>query len=469
MSTDRQALTPAPTYSVHKKQREVLESDARYIVQEWGRRGGKNITSVIGRIEHARAPWQSPWGTDDPEQGKTWWVGPSYDQAYKYGYEKLKSAIPDRWIESKSRSEPYEINLINGWTFEFRTFDHPETLQGAGVDDLLIDEADYMPDNLWYDDLEPMLMDTMGRLTAISKPVRPGSWYQLLADRGQSPDWPQHFYSHATSAQNPFIEEDPEDKRGTMPDAKFKQQYLAELPDDGGQVFSKLGERMFHGEYELHGELLGDGSGVTGEVYAPEDDCVPPFSVGADFAQSRDYRVTIALDAEGKLVYFKRSQNESWADIQAHLEGVHAKYPGVVVPDATRDNKIISDLWNAGVELEPTKFSKQEKKQLIEDLITVFEQDELVAPDSPKVERVKMEMRVLEKEVTGSGYSKYHAPESEYDDCVDALALAYRGLDDVEAASATASVGEDDTDPRGTNNLNEIAKEISRGRRNKWK
>lgn len=60
-------------------------------------------------------------------------------------------------------------------------------------------------------------------------------------------------------------------------------------------------------------------------------------------------------------------------------------------------------------------------------------------------------------------------PTGAHDDMLDAIELAVRAVDFGTAASTTASVGEERTDPRGTNNLNEIAKEISRSRRNKWK
>lgn len=447
--TDAQPLAPGPRYTVHDKQQAVIESDARYKVLEWGRRAGKNITAIIELIEYGRAPWESRWGGDDPENTLVWWVARSYDQAEKYGFRPMLAALPGQWIAGEpKRSPPYEIQLTNGVRYEFRTYDHPETLQGAGVDRQVIDEADYMKDALWYDDLEPMLMDTKGAALFISKPVRPRSYFQQLAERGRSSAWPEHFYSHATSADNPFIDENPEDKRGTMPDHKFRQQYLAELPDDGGQVFSKLDERFFTADYPLHGEVI-DG---VGEVIGNPEDFTAPFVVAVDFARSRDYRVTGVVDSNGRLCYFKRAQNEGWGEIQAHVEAVADQYPGPVVPDASRDNKIISDLWHSGLDIHPVKFSPQRKVELIENLIVAFENGVLSAPDIPELDQLRTELRMFEKEVTASGYTRYNAPENGHDDCVDMLALAVSALGTGGIPMTSASVdGTDDSDEVTTN------------------
>jgi len=430
-TTERRPLTPAPTFTVHEKQREVIKSDARYKVLEWGRRGGKNIIACIERIEYLRKPWEYDWGRDNPANGTTWWVGPSYDQANKYGFDKLESAVPDEWIEYRKYTKPRELGFVNGWTVEFRTFDKPETLQGAGVDDMVIDEADYMPNSLWYDDLEPMLMDNSGRAMFISKPVRPRSYFRKLADRGKSSNWSDNFYSHATSADNPFIDEDPMDKRGTMPEAKFKQQYLAELVDDGASVFKKLDERLFTGEYSMRGELTGSGHNVTGEVWRPVAQCTPPYVVAADFARSQDFRVTGALDASGQLCYLSRSQNEGWDTIFEDLKRAANDYPGVLVPDASRDNKIVSDLAAEGINVKPTKFSPKKKRNMYDNLITRVENSELTLPDIDAMDQVYIEMAEMERDVTPSGYTRYNAPSDGYDDCVDMLALAASQLDNV--------------------------------------
>ncbi len=43
----------------------------------------------------------------------------------------------------------------------------------------------------------------------------------------------------------------------------------------------------------------------------------------------------------------------------------------------------------------------------------------------PPMDTLGEEMRLLEKEVTSSGYTKYHAPDSGHDDTVDALVTEY--------------------------------------------
>ncbi|WP_135363455.1 phage terminase large subunit [Halosimplex halophilum] len=439
-------LQPAPQYSVHETQREVLQSDARYRVCRWGRRAGKNVTGAIDVVEYCRRPWASQWGPDDPQKVLVWWVGPTYDQALKHGFEKVKSAVPNAWIASSGRSEPYYIEFVNGARVEFRTFDKPESLQGEGVDRIVLDEADQMREGIWYGDLEPMLLDSRGCALFISKPYRPRSWFHRFYDYGQSADYPEYASWHATSADNPFLAEDPEDKRGTVPPHLFEREYLAELPDDGGQVFRDLDDKLFTGDYEVTVEREHDPSGeFIGELRRSVDAVTTPVAIGADFARSRDYRVTAALDAAGDLAYYHRARNESWDGIEDHLRGVYDTYGGILLPDASRDNKIVADLAGAGVRVSPVSFSPKTKKQLIETLATLVETGELSVPDVEALDQLHLELRQLQEDVSESGYTRYHAPDDGYDDSVDALALAASKFDRI-SRSASRRASRDDTD-----------------------
>ena len=437
VSVDYSQLTPAPQYSVHEKQQAVLESDARFRVCRWGRRAGKNITAAIDVIEYARRPWGSEWGPDDPQDVLIWWVGPTYDQANKHGYDTIKSAIPDAWLADYGESKPRYLELQTGARIEFRTFDRPQSLQGEGVDRIILDEADQMREGIWYGDLEPMLLDTRGCALFISKPYRPRSWFHRFYDYGQSADYPEYASWYATSADNPFLEENPEDKRGTVPPHIFEREYLAQLPDDGGQVFRDLDDKLFTGTYDVEVDQEHDPAGeFVGEVRRSPDAVARPVSIGADFARARDYRVTLGVDAAGDLAYYHRAQNESWDGIEAHLKAVYKTYGGIVVPDATRDNKIIADLGGAGVALEPTSFTPKTKKQLIETLATLVESGDLAVPDIAALDQLHLELRQLQEDVSKTGYTRYHAPENGYDDSVDAFALAASKLDHLAAVAS---------------------------------
>jgi hypothetical protein len=426
-------LTPSPQYKVHDKQRDVLSSDARYRVCRWGRRAGKNVTGAIDVIEYVRDPSQSQWGPDDPRDILVWWVGPTYDQANKHGFDKIKSGVPNAWIEGTGRTEPYHIDFANGARVEFRTFDKPESLQGEGVDRIVLDEADQMSETIWYGDLEPMLLDTRGSSLFISKPYRPRSWFHRFYDYGQSTDYEEYESWHATSADNPFLAENPGDKRGSVPAHIFEREYLAKLPDDGGQVFRDLDEQLFVGEYDVVVEQRHDASGeFVGEVRRSPDDVVEPVTIGVDFARSRDYRVTTVLDAAGELAYYHRAQNESWDGIEDHILGVYDTYGGVVVPDASRDNKIVADLAGEGVRIEPVSFSPKTKKHLIETLATLVETGELTVPDIDALDQLHLELRQLQEDVSDTGYTRYHAPDDGYDDSVDSFALSASNLDHIQ-------------------------------------
>ena len=113
--------------------------------------------------------------------------------------------------------------------------------------------------------------------------------------------------------------------------------------------------------------------------------------------------------------------------------------------DATRDDKIVSDIEGAGLDVEPVGFTAGRKRTLIKNLITGVEAGKLILPD---MDPLVHELGVFEAETTASGNTRYGAPSGFEDDCVDALALAYEGYesDGVPTARARLGVAGDMTD-----------------------
>ena len=210
-----------------------------------GRRFGKNEVATVAAVDYAVEPHKHDYGAD--ENPVIWWVGNTYTQTKKYGFHKVLNKLPKPLIKGEpKRSAPFEIQLKNGSAIEFYSYDRPSSLQGAGVDFMVIDEAAYMDKNIWDSDLRPMLLDNSGGSLLISKPLGENWFYDFYsrgADESQQYAKPSNiqddWYSvHGTSYDNPWIENDEiEGVKATTPEAAFRQQYLAD-PQSGGTLLT---------------------------------------------------------------------------------------------------------------------------------------------------------------------------------------------------------------------------------------
>ena len=386
----------------HVGQRAILDHDARFKVVACGRRWGKSEMAAHAALT---AALETPGAT-------VWWVAPSYQQANAYGFDKITPLLsPDVLAEPPKRSKPREIALNNGSTLSFRSADREDSLRGGGIDDLVIDEGGSVPERAVTEELRPALSDTLGSLLAIGTP-RGRNWFYRWYQRGQSTDHADIASWQAPTYQNPHVpDSEIEDARDDMPERAFKQEYLAEFVDNAGGVFADVRDRV--GDYATPVD--------------PSETADGTYGIGVDFARAEDWTVVVVLDAAGRVVSFDRLQGPSWTRIQSVVERVADTYsPNTVALDATRDNKIVTDLEDAGVSVEAVTFSASTKKTLIENLITRFEADGIVLPTNEPV--LVNELEVFEYDKTETGNVRYHAPSGMHDDAVDALALAGRAL-----------------------------------------
>jgi len=230
-----QAQARTIEWSVEDIQREFCESTARYRTLVAGRRFGKNHTAITSEADFALDPASYPLGRNNPSDVVLWWVGPTYTQTKKYGFEKAKEALPDECIKgSPKETAPFEIELINGVTWEFYSFDRPKSLDGAGVDSMVIDERGYMDTSVWETNLAAMLLDTNGRVSFIGKPW-PNEHFETVFQKGQSEEYDNYESWHATSYDNPRIP----DKRideifGDLPEAVYQREIMAQFGASGG-------------------------------------------------------------------------------------------------------------------------------------------------------------------------------------------------------------------------------------------
>lgn len=376
----------------HPKQREVIQSDARFRVLCWGRRTGKNEVAIIETLRYAL----------EHNDATVWWVAPSYSQANDYGFDRMLEMLPGALVRGEPKlTPPREIELINDTVISFKSAEKPKNLKGAGVDYINADEAASWAGVIWHEYLRPTLTDTLGGGMIFSTP-KGRDWFYEMAMRGEDESDDTVFYSHATSFDNPHVpDSEIEEQRENMPEHIFEQEYLAQFNENSGDVFIEIPLE----DYDLD----------TRRGFGP-------YRIGVDYARVHDWTVITVLDSDGYVVELERVQQTSWHAIQTLIENTYEKYsPATVQVDATRDNKITEDLNAAGIPVEPVNFSSS-KTELVEDTAAMLESAEITIPKEAGT--LRKELAAFEYSVTSHGNVQYHAPEGKHDDMVDSLMLA---------------------------------------------
>ena len=424
-------------------QREILNSTARFRVVCAGRRFGKSMTASLDLLRFALDP--SNAGSDCMV------VGPTYS-ATDVVWGKLNELLPEAIVTNRKRTQPREIELVNGSTISLRSADHPDTLRGNAVDRMVVDEAAFMDlAEVFPSILRPMLADTQGGVMLISTPARSREHFYELYLRGQDDEWPAWESWQLPTEANPHVAEaEIESARRSSPDRQFRREWLAEfVDDDAAAVFSTDALDGVFQSYDY-------------EALAQEGRVEPPVSIGLDLGRANDYTVITALDGSGTLVGFKRMRRTSWSAVEeaaramyAHFDtayaeraereaalpdGVflddrgtgsrahsHSAASPTIYADGTRDSPLIENLRDeiGDHAVESVKFTASSKKTLIERLSSKVDHGELTLPDSLDV--LRSEMEAFETQVNASTGNVSYDVRVGHDDTVDSLALAASG------------------------------------------
>jgi len=429
-------------FEPYDEQRDVLESDARFRVVAAGRRSGK---TMLAGFETVRRALQSGGNWHG------WWVTPGHSIS-ETGFTLIDNALPDAVVAKRKSSPPFRHEFENGARLDYRTTDGDANVS-VGLDWVVMDEAAKgIPERAWTQEIRPTLSDTDGDAMFISTPDGKGLFHDMW-QRGQSDDHDDVASWRWATYANPHVpDEEVDAARTDIPDRIFRQEYLAEFLDDTGGVFDV--ERA-SAEYQL----------PDGVQPAPEAN--PPYRVAADLARSEDYLAIVGLGADGTVSHLTRERDMTWPQIQRRIESVAEAHgnPTVAI-DATRDNKLVSDLEADGMDLEPVTFSAQRKQSLVENLAAGIEADEVTVPEHSML---ATELGVFEFDTTRAGNVRYGAPEGHHDDTVDALAMAYdlttgSGVATARATFGTETSSSDTTDGQTVGDILPSAEELNQHR-----
>lgn len=232
------AVLEIKLYAPHVLQRALHKDPTRFKCLNWGRRTGKSTFAINEALKGAVAV-----------RGRYWIVCPTYKQAKNiFWMEMVNTHIPKEVVQKRNESE-LSLTLINGSVIELKGADNEDSLRGAGIKGLVMDEVAFMKPTVWDMILRPMLADSGGWAIFISTPNGFNHWFEMCERAKQGNGW---LYSHATTYDNPHIpgyeidsiKQDLIAKEGDDGEIRFKQEYLAEFKKKTGLVYKAFNREV---------------------------------------------------------------------------------------------------------------------------------------------------------------------------------------------------------------------------------
>lgn len=367
--------------------RDVNNKPARYSIIEASTKAGKTRGCIAWLAEQAVM-------TGRPGRNY-WWVAPVYPQA-RIAYRRMKRALSSIFVARTSDSE-LEIQLVNGAVIQFKSGEKPDNLYGEDVYAAVIDEASRVREESWHA-VRSTLTATSGPVRCIGNVKGRKNWFYALARRAEhgAPGMSYHkMTAFDAVAGGVFKESEIEDARAQLPDHVFRELYLAEPADDGGNPFG-----LNH---------------IRGCIGPLSDEM--PFAIGVDLAKSVDWSVVHALDRYGVTCGFDRWQSP-WNLTVPRVINLIGSVP-TLVDETGVGSPIVEQLQEKSPRVEGIIFTPQRKQELMVGLAAAIQKREVIYPAGVIVD----ELECFEYEYTRTGV-RYTAPEGFHDDTVIALALA---------------------------------------------
>lgn len=367
-------------------QKEIMDCEQRFAAIEASTKSGKTTCMIAWLLEQALVCQKNQ---------SVYWVAPIFLQA-KIAFDRMKAqiSVPHFFKVNESR---LTLTLPQGAIIEFKSADTPDSLYGNDCYAAVIDEASRMKEESWFA-IRSTLTKTRGKCKLIGNVKGKSNFFYRMAQKAKAGET-DFFYKRITAydaveAKILDIDEIEAAKR-ELPEAVFKELYLAEASEDGSNPFGYKFIQLCTIGLSTHA----------------------PICFGIDLAKSSDYTVIIGLDQFGQVCHFDRFQKDWMQTVQTilALPNLPMKIDSTGVGDP-----IVEQVQNSRGNVEGFKFTAQSKQQLMEGLAVGIQHRKVLFPDGI----IKDELENFEFEYTKHGV-RYSAPEGLHDDCVCALALAW--------------------------------------------
>jgi hypothetical protein len=383
---------PASVYTrpkLYPKQLSAIFCPERWSFIEASTKSGKTVGCMAWLVEKAF----------EGKPGQNfWWVAPVFSQA-DIAYQRIKNGLTRGSFTPHGGPQPH-ISLISGSTIWIKSGDNPDSLYGEDVHAVIVDEASRTKPEV-YHAVRSTLTATRGPGRFIGNVKGRKNWFFDLARRAEKGDLPNAHFAKITCEDaveaGVLRQEEIDDARTTLPESVFRELYMAEAADDGGNPFG------------LHH--------IAACAFPISN--LNPVAWGVDLAKKQDWTVLIGFDEFGHVCQFHRWQFVPWRETIHRIHQIIGDDTPALVDSTGIGDPVLEELQVEHGNFVGYNFSMNSKQKLMEGLAVSIQGREITFPSGV----IQQELESFEYEYTRTGV-RYTAPEGYNDDCVCALALA---------------------------------------------
>jgi len=256
---------------LYPKQEAALFAPERYGIVEASTKSGKTVGCIVWLHEKA--------ALEGGPNRHYWWIAPIRRMA-RIAFRRLKVYLPRGSFTANETDS--SITLRNGSVITFLGAENPDSLYGEDVYAAVIDEATRVKAESWYA-IRSTLTATGGPVRIIGNVKGRRNWAYKLARRAEM-GLPGYHYAKLTVwdavAAGIFDESEAFDAKGALPDAVFRELYLAE-PAEGDEAFFDIGAIAVVADYPRHARVARAWDLAASE---PKPGTDPDYTVGAKLA-----------------------------------------------------------------------------------------------------------------------------------------------------------------------------------------
>ena len=325
---------------------------------------------------------------------ENWWIAPIYPQA-EIAFKRVIRYLPPE-IFTKNESK-LTVKLLTGGIICFKSGERPDGLYGEDVYNAVIDEASRLREESWFA-LRTTLTATKGPVRIIGNVKGRKNWFYRMSRKAQTGMAGHAYYkitAHDAVEAGVLDSEEIKSARQDLPEDVFKELYLAEPTDDGGNPF---------------------GINWIEECVVSKLSTLPPVCFGWDLAKSQDWTVGIGLDKNGRMCRYLRFQ-KPWRETKRIIIKETGDVPALLDSTGVGD-PVLEDVQAECPQAEGYIFSSRSKQILMEGLANAIQSEEIAF-----TEDAKYELELYEYVYTRGGV-RYDCPTGYHDDIVCSLALA---------------------------------------------